>query len=201
MIIHMLLEGHMEEPLARKLIRHCGHEPGAVYGKKGCNYIHQNARNFVFLANSTTGVLILSDFMDSKCSCPPQAYRLHFLRHCKSVPPNYLCRFVVNELESWLMADRRGLAAFLGIPIAKVPVQPELEDDPKHTLVELARASKKRQIREALAPPPGHGGAVGPGYTPTLIEFIIEKWSPEKAEQNAPSLARCLKRLRELPNR
>ena len=35
MIIHLVAEGYMEEAVASRLIPFCGHELGAVYGKKG----------------------------------------------------------------------------------------------------------------------------------------------------------------------
>ncbi len=198
MIVHMLLEGKHEEPLARVLIRHCGHEPGTVYGGKGCSYIRSKARNFMHLAHSGNGVLVLTDFMDARCSCPPEAYRRYLQPHGESVPATFLCRFMVNELESWLMADREGLADFLHIAAAKIPGNPEDERDPKETLVNLARASRLSGIREALVPPQRHGGAVGPGYSTTIARFINTKWSPGRAETNSSSLARCIRRLRAL---
>lgn len=198
MIVHMLLEGQHEEPLAKALIRHCGHEPGVVYGGRGCEYIRQKAKCFVYLAQAGNGLLILTDFMDSRCACPPEAFRQYVSVHCQLVPPSFLCRFAVNELESWLLADRDGIADFLRISVAKVPTNPEMESDPKRALVDLARISKNSQIRSALVPSPRHRGIVGPGYTMTITEFINKKWSPARAEPNSQSLARCMKRLREL---
>jgi hypothetical protein len=198
MIVHMLLEGIHEEFVARALIRHCGHEPGVVYGGKGCGYIRKNAHRFVGLAQSGDGVLVLTDFMDSQCPCPPEAGRQYLLKHCGRPPPSFLCRFAVNELESWLMADREGLASFLRIPVARIPRHPEREPDPKRKLVDLARESRILRLRNALVPPVGHGGMTGPGYTPAIRQFVSGKWSPERAERNAHSLARCIKRLRGL---
>ncbi len=136
--------------------------------------------------------------MDSGCACPPEALRQYVSLHCQTVPPSFLCRFAVNELESWLLADREGIADFLRLSVAKIPTNPEMESDPKRTLVDLARMSKKSQIRNALVPPPRHGGIVGPGYTVAITNFINKKWSPVRAEPNSQSLARCIKRLREL---
>ncbi len=198
MIVHMLLEGMHEEPLARVLIRYCGHEPGGVYGKQGCSYIREKARHFAYLAQPGNGVLVLTDFMDAKCSCPPEAYRQYLQPQSNPVPATFLCRFMVNELESWLMADRKGMADFLHIAETKIPDTPENEGDPKETLVNLARASRLAKIREALVPPVRHGGAVGPGYSWAITEFINTTWSPDRAKTNSPSLARCIRRLREL---
>lgn len=198
MIVHMLLEGRHEEPVARKLIRHCGHSPGTVYGGKGCAYIRAHAGKYLYLASPDNAVLVLTDFMDSGCPCPPEAYRRYISGRYASVPPTFLCRFAVKELESWLMADSEGLAAYFRIAAARIPARPETVDDPKRTLVNLARLSRLSRLRYGMVPPSRHGGVVGPGYTEIVSEFITEKWSPERAAKNAPSLARCIKRLREL---
>lgn len=204
MRIHLLLEGHLEEPLAVKLVRHCGHLPGTVYGKHGCSYIRQKARDFVPMAGGKCGVLVLTDFMDARNQrthrnqCPPEARHDYLGRHRLSVPRTFLLRFAVNELESWIMADREGIAAFLRISAAKVPRAPDDEADPKRTLVALARGSRDIRLRDALVPKPDHGGAVGPGYTPAMWDFVETRWSPERARANSPSLARCIARLREL---
>jgi hypothetical protein len=50
-----------------------------------------------------------------------------------------MCRFAVNELESWLLADREGLANFLGIAVSRMPICPEREEFPKKTLVNISR--------------------------------------------------------------
>lgn len=163
MIVHMLLEGWHEEPLACSLIRYCGHEPGVVYGKKGCEYIREKAKHFTYLAQPGNGLLVLTDFMDSGFLCPSEARRQYLQPHSSSIPTNFLCRFAVNELESWLMADREGMADYLRIALANIPAYPETEPDPKKTLVNLARKSKVSRIRNALIPPEHHGGVVGPG--------------------------------------
>ncbi len=198
MIVDMLLEGLHEEHVAKALIRHSGHEPGVVYGKKGSGYIRKHARDYLFLARPGHAALVLTDFMDSGCSCPPEAHRRYVANHCASIPPSFLCRFAVNELESWLMADREGMASFFQIPAAKIPLHPETEPDPKRTLVNLARLSRIARLRDALVPPPRHGGAVGPGYTSAIAEFVARQWSPERASANSPSLFRCMRRLHEL---
>lgn len=200
MLVHMLLEGRHEEAMARTLIRYCGHRPGALYGGKGCAYIRKHAARFLPLATAGQAVLVLTDFMDSGCACPPTAYKRYILDHAPAPPPTFLCRFAVNELESWLIADREGMARFLSISVKRIPRTPETLADPKKTLVKLADASRSKRVRYAMVPPRHrHGGVVGPGYTELVAEFIKQRWSPERAAKNAPSLARCITRLKELP--
>ena len=198
MIVHMLLEGYLEEPVARKLLEHCGHQAGTVFGKQGFGYIKTKARKFVPLVKHGYAVLVLTDLMDSGCQCPSQACRQYVWQHCGEPPPSFLCRFAVRELESWLLADREAIASFLRISITKIPDNPEFEPDPKRKVVELARLSPKTRLRDALVPSRSHGGAVGPGYRLTMTEFVNKHWSPEQATRNSPSLGRCIDRLNDL---
>jgi len=65
-------------------------------------------------------------------------------------------------------------------------------------MVNLARASRRRDIREDLVPRPEGGRQVGPAYSSRLIEFVSGRWRPEIAARRAESLRRaiaCLKRL------
>ena len=68
-----------------------------------------------------TPCLALVDFMDTGMECPPSVPSAWTPdRH-----PNLIFRVVVRELESWLLADRRGIARFLRIPAARVPSAPK----------------------------------------------------------------------------
>ena len=60
--------------------------------------------------------------------------------------PGLLFNIAVREVEAWLLADRDGIAAFLHIPPNKVTQYPENEPDPKQTLINLARRSKKKAL-------------------------------------------------------
>jgi len=198
MIIYLLAEGYMEEAVASRLLPYCGHEIGTVYGRCGCAYVKEKAAVFHHLVTDQTGVLVLTDFIDTKAACVPDALKEYVLDKCPTLPKNFLCRFSVNELESWLLADREGIAKYFNIALSKLPINPENENDPKNTLVNLARKSKKKVIREGVAPPPGHYAAVGPEYISLMREFVNIQWSIENAMRNAPSLERCVRRLCEI---
>lgn len=197
MLVHLLLEGRLEEPVAEKLLAHCGHEKGDVYGQRGCAYLYEKARKFQRLARAGCGVLVLADFRDTGASCPPGALRNTL---SLSVPPprNFLCRMAVNELESWLLADAASLADFLGISAAIIPKKPDEEKLPKQALVNVARRSRKTALRKGIVPERGHGGIVAPAYLATMTEFIRDYWNISAAAQNSPSLNRCLLRLTDL---
>jgi len=198
MIIHLLAEGHLEVPVASKLLAFCDHLMGNVYGRKGCDYIRNKAAAFYHYATDTQGVLVLTDFRDTRKVCVVDALKEYFLDKVPNPPKSFLCRFAKNELESWLLADREGMAKFLGVALSKMPRLPEEEPFPKKTLVTLASGSKKREIREGIAPPPSHNAAVAPGYLRLMHKFIAKHWDIENSMNHAPSLERCLCRLREL---
>jgi hypothetical protein len=112
--------------------------------------------------------------------------------------PNMCFRVPVRAVETWLLADRAGIAHFLGVAATVVPPQPDTLDNPKRALVDVARRSNKRAIREDLVPAPGTSIQVGPGYTTRLIEFASGGWDPIVAAESSPSLARCLRALSRL---
>lgn len=196
MILNILVEGYVDEAIARRLIHVSGNEAGVAYGKKGWTYIQQKVAAFNRTCGAQ-GLLTLVDLMDTKRECPAEVLK-EWLPHCDE---KHVFRVVVREVESWILADRSGLAGFLNIPPAKLSFDPELEADPKQTLINLARGSRSKAIRDALVPKNGQSASEGPLYSSELIRFVAEKWDPLAAQANSASLAKCLVRLVELEAR
>ena len=98
------------------------------------------------------------------------------------------------------MADRGPLARYLSIPQGKIPDKPEQVDDPKRTIVDLARQSRSSVVANDVVPSERSGRSVGIRYTEIMIEFVQDKWCPVRASasQVAPSLDRALARCRTL---
>lgn len=189
-IINTLVEGRLDEAVANRLITAAGHMPGTCYGKKGFPYIQDKVRGFNQAA--TSGIyLVLVDFMDTKLDCPAEVIA-HWVPYRQ---PNLLFRLVVRELESWLLADKEHLAYFLKISPSKVPANPEQLPDPKLALVNLARASRSKGIREALVPEPGSTAREGKLYNSEMNRFIEDHWDITRARKNAESLNKCCSRL------
>jgi hypothetical protein len=132
--------------------------------------------------------------LDQDAQCAPPL-RVEWLAD----PAPYLCfRIAVRKVEAWLLADPRNIASFLRVPLRKVPVDPESLTDPKETMVNLARQSRSREIREDMVPRPESGRSIGPAYSSRLIEFATRFWSPKEAA-HCESLRRaiaCLERLK-----
>lgn len=196
--MHLILEGSLEEAVAEKLLAHCGHEMGTVYGRSGAAYIRQKAAMFRSLATECSGVLVLTDFRDTGSPCPAHALAAYAVKQISAARPTFLCRFAVAELESWLIADSQGLSAFLKVAVANIPANPDTLPDPKRKLVNLARRCRTTSIRNSIVPENSHGGKVAPAYTATMSAFVRDHWNIVSAAKNSPSLARCVQRLQQL---
>lgn len=192
-IINTLVEGDLDEAAALKLIAAANHIPGVCYGKHGCEYIKRKIGGFNS-ASQLLYCLTLVDLMDTKLVCPADIVKQWLPRRAARM----LFRVVVRELESWFIADRKNLAAFLLIDQIHIPPKPENLTDPKRQLVNLARRSRSKKIRSALVPDPGSTAQVGKLYVSEMKRFIESYWDLDTARNNAQSLDRCLIALESL---
>lgn len=194
LVVDILVEGLLDETVARRLIEYCGHTPGHSFGKKGVNYLRLKAQGFGVKARYGNPILMLVDFKDTGLECPPAVVTTWLPQPCT----NLLLRVVVPMIESWLLADREGLAAFLGVSPTLLPTMPETLINPKQALVNLARKSRRKSVRAALTPAKGVSALVGPEYVAALQEFVAQVWDVERAKLSAPSLQRAISRLQAL---
>lgn len=194
-IIQGAVEGPLDEAVLRQLIRYAAGLPGTVYGKQGKSQLLQRLRAYNQAARSSPWAILIDLDQDADCAPP-------FLsRHIPQPSAQMCCRVAVRSIEAWLLADREHLAKFLDVAFAKIPQNPEALANPKQTLVELARHSQSRDVREDLVPRPSSGRSVGSAYVSRLIEFIkADKngWRPDVAAKHSDSLYRCLHCLRRL---
>lgn len=191
--INYLVEGEIDEIIALRIISNSGHDIGVGYGKRGIGYIQNKIQNFNQTAQSVF-YLVLVDFMDTKLECPPQVVS-RWLPHKNNL---MFFRVVVREIESWVLADRENLATFLNVNIELMPINPESELDPKRKLVNIARKSRSKRIRDALVPDQDSTAQVGKLYTSEMKRFVSNFWNIDTARKNSPSLDKCLKRLLEI---
>lgn len=198
MIINLILEGSLEEAIARKLVLLCGHQVGSMHRLGGASKIKARSHRYHSMTSYGEAVLVLTDSMDTGERCIPQARYTYLTKHIRNPHPNFLLRFAVRELESWIIADRSAISRFFQIPISKIPATPDTLLDPKRELIRLARLSRSARLHERLVPDVGHGGAVGPDYVGTMSCFIDTQWDAFAASCNSPSLARCIRAIRGL---
>jgi hypothetical protein len=192
LVITAAVEGMVDEAVARRLVEHIGAEVGPVYGRHGKDHLRRNIGGYNRAARFAPWLVLID--LNSDAECAPALVPVLL-----SAPsPMMRFRIAVREVESWLLADRERLAGFLGVSHVGVPLQPEAEIDPKRTVVDIARRSKRRAIREDLVPRPGSGRSEGPGYASRMIEFVLDRkrgWRPEVAAGRSDSLRRCLAAL------
>jgi hypothetical protein len=190
--ISAAVEGITDEAIVRRLIVHAGAVPGAVHGRYGKPYLRTHIAGYNNAARHAPWLVLVD--LDGDSDCAP-ALRQDWL----AAPAPRLCfRVAVRAVESWLIADAAGLAAFLGVAPAKIPHDPDALPAPKNSLVALARASRRKAIREDIVPRPESGRPVGPAYTSRVIEFASQHWQPDEAARRSESLRRtiaCLERL------
>lgn len=185
-MIPALVEGHLDGRLLKVLWRQLRGIDELVVRDAGGSAFWSLAVKYNQAGLHRT-VLGLADLEQAACA-PDLLARLGTAR-----APGFQLRIAVRMLESWLLADRQAIAAFLGVRVAQVPAEPDLDPHPKRSLVGLARTSRKRSIREALVPAES-GAAVGPEYTPFVTAFIEAHWDCRRARPNSPSLERACAR-------
>jgi hypothetical protein len=186
------VEGNVDEAVVRRLIEHVGGIPGPVYGRNGKDHLRQRIANYNQAARLSPWVVLVDLDHDAECAPPLRSAWL------PALSPHMCLRVAVRQVEAWLLADRERLAKFLSVSASKIPHNPEAVEHPKNTLVELARYSRRRDIREDMVPRPGSGRSVGPAYTARLIEFVIggeRGWRPDVAARHSESLNRSLRCL------
>lgn len=163
----------------------------AVLGNRGKGYLKARARELNRTARSIP-IFVLFD-LDSLQPCPADviANWLHGIPEA-----NMLFRAAIMEVESWLLADRQMFSNFLGVSLNRIPSDTDCITNPKEFVVNLARRSRKRNIRDDLVPSSGSIVAVGPAYGLRLSEFLSAHWNPTRAASASRSLQRAIDRLR-----
>ena len=194
-VISAAVEGLVDEAVVRKVIAHAGGEAGPVYGKNGKPALRRQIQGYNNAARHSPWLVLVDLNTDADCAPPMRESWL-------TDPAPLLCfRVAVRQVEAWLMADRESLASYLGVAQATIPQDPETLPNAKATMVNLARRSRRRVIREDMVPREQSRRPVGPAYASRLIEYVQTKWRPEPAAARSESLRRaidCLRRLTEV---
>jgi hypothetical protein len=187
-----VVEGTIDAAVVRVLLRDVGIMPGTEYIMGGKAALDRRLPGYNAAARRSPWLVVRD--LDEDADCAPSLIAARVPQ-----PAPFLClRIAVRQIESWLVADRVEMAAFLGVPLERVAREPDRLPDPKRHLVELARQSRRRDIRDGLAVRSGSGIDVGPAYVPLLTEFVECRWSPRRAaeEGRSDSLVRTVRRLR-----
>ncbi len=189
------MEGLVDEAVLRHRLKHVGAEPGTIYGKAGKQALLQRVGGYANAARFSPWVVLVDLDDDDECA-PPFATTV-----LATIPAKMCLRVAVREIEAWLLADRERAAAFFGVRVAEIPQAPETVLQPKRAVVDIARRSRRRAIRDDMVPRAASGRIVGPAYTSRLIEFVSDEsrgWRPDIALTRSQSLTRaiaCLERI------
>ncbi len=186
---NIAVEDLLSEIVLRKIIalnnRFC---IGTCYSKGGYGYLRKTIKGFNNAAKGST-FIVLSDLEDE---CAPLLIS-NWLQVSKH--PNLIFRIAVHEVEAWLLADLEGIASYLGISQSLIPSDVDNINDPKKCLIELAKRSPYRKIREAIVPSPHTTATVGPNYNGQLANFVNDVWNIESACNKSDSLKRAVKEI------
>ena len=198
MPITLAVEDAVSEIVAKRLLHdYCPEEAVTeTLGNQGIGYIRRRIRDLNQIALYQNPVLVLAD-LDRRDDCAPN--RVFQLKGRLEIAPALLIRVAVLEIESWILADREGIAEWLGVALNVVPRSPETLEDPKRVFVQLASRSRRRYMREGMSPSEVRGThRTGPDYNEMVSEFVALQWNPEAARYNSPSLDRAINRISEL---
>lgn len=188
MIIHTLVEGYMESLFLPVIFSQIGRSDLQlnIRNAGGGDKFWSIAKRFN-KAGAYTSAIGLTDLEQARCAPSLLADRL------PDKSPGFHLRLAVRMLESWLLADRQAMAQFLKVPIRLLPTDPDSEQHAKRLLVNIARKSKSRAIRDAVVPDDS-GGVVGTDYVATMGKFVEQHWRASTARKNSPSLDKACQR-------
>jgi hypothetical protein len=188
--VTVAVEGSTDVPVLRRLLEFTGHQIGPVHGRAGKTGIARNLAGYNNAAKFAPW-LVMRD-LDQDAECAPA-----LVAELLPQPAEFMrFRIAVREVEAWLLADAIALAQFLLIRRALVPNDPDALADPKLTIVNLARQSRRRDMAADMVPAANTTGRVGPAYSSRLEEFTRDYWRPDVAAAQSDSLRRCVHRLR-----
>jgi hypothetical protein len=186
LVVSAVVEGPTDAVIVARIIQLAGLHVGTTYPQGGKHQLdrrlsaYNNAARFSYW-------LVVRD-LNGDAACAPD-----LIQKILPAPSRFMkLRIAVRAAEAWLLADRQSIARFLAIPAARITTNPEGLTDPKRELVDLARGSRRRSIREDMVPQHGTTGRVGPGYPGRIIEFARDSWRPDVAARQSQSLARCI---------
>ncbi len=138
--------------------------------------------------------IVLRD-LDHDAPCAPQ-----LVKQLLPNPSRYMVfRIAKREIESWLMGDIINFCSYFSVARSRLPRASEDLADPKQSLINIMRRSRKRVIREDMVPRQGSGASEGIAYAFHVIQFVLDYWDPSIAAQKCDSLRRCMLGLQNAP--
>ncbi|MCC3470256.1 MAG: hypothetical protein JGK03_05100 [Microcoleus sp. PH2017_25_DOB_D_A] len=186
--INLVFEDVLSEAVLKEMLKQ-SQRPflvGSCSNKKGAGDIKKNLPAYNNAAKRMP-YLVLTDLDNADC---PLVILSEWLTQPKH--PNLLFRIAIKEVEAWLLAHRSAFAEFLGISVDLIPGDVDKIPDPKQLLINLAKKSRKRNLRDAIVPDRNSTAKIGKDYNGQLIQFVNQSWQVASAQTNSPSLQRAM---------
>jgi hypothetical protein len=185
--VTVAVEGDLDAAVVRRVLAEATLSIGPIYGRRGKNYLDKSLNGYNNAARRSCWLVVRD--LDHDAECAPELVQLLMPK-----PSAQMCfRIAVRQIEAWLLADRGRIADLFQLSLDVIPRNPDALDDAKGTLVQLARRSRNRRLREEMVPEASTSAKVGTGYSGRMIDFAANIWRPGFAALSSPSLASCLR--------
>ncbi len=195
LIFSVAVEGTLDQAVVQRLIERAGAALGPVYGRRGKAYLRKKLAGYNRAARFSPWFVMID--LDEDEDCAPELVRQWLPERA----PAMLFRIAVHEVEAWLLGDRERLSRFLRVARSSIPEAPEGVIDVKQAMLNLARQSRRGEIRYDMLPRVGSGRSVGPAYSSRLAQFVLDReagWRPDVAANACTSLQRSISRVEQL---
>lgn len=188
----VIVEGATDEPVINALMRAAGWVDSEfrVTSVNGKGAIDRDIKNY-WKAARDYAYVVFRDLDRDGGGCPV-TLRAELVERTPGESPNLLIRIVDQCIESWILADREGVAEFCGKSAAKVKLPPSHHKPYLLSLMKDVKDAVEQKGREL---------DFGPAYAVHLQRLMTRHWSIERAAAESDSLRRALERLTELHNR
>lgn len=192
MHITVAVEGPSDAAVARRIVQAAGLQVSAEFVAGGKKRLDPRIRGYNNAARFGAWLVLRDLDFDAECAATLREALL------PAPAPGMHLRVPVRSVEAWLLADRENFSRYFGVSPSIIAGDPDSLPRPKRTIVDLARRSAKRAIREGVVPVEGTSAEVGPGFTAVIVEYASTVWAPDAAAEVSDSLRRCLRALRQL---
>ena len=190
----VIVEGPTDIPVVTALMYAAGWDDSefSVTSANGKGVIDRDLKNY-WEAARVLPYVVFRDLDRDGGGCPV-TLRAQLVEHTPGESPDLLIRIVDQCIESWILADREGIAEFCNRSAASVKPRAS------HHKPYLLRLMKEAKLKDAVEEK-GRELDFGPAYAIHLQRLMTDHWSIEHAAAESDSLRRALERLTELHNR
>jgi Domain of unknown function (DUF4276) len=191
--IAVATEDELSEAIALRLISEVKHSLHVTHTLRrgGFGYLRSKMDSWCQMAEHQI-MMVLTDLDRANCLVE---FRDEWIAN-RPLPARLVFRIAVREVESWVLADHEAMRELFGERGA-LPMEPDTLIDPKQTLLSFAKGAPK-SVRDDLIKKVDGRLQQGLGYNTRLSHWVNTVWSPERAAERSPSLARARVRLQKV---